>query len=181
MPALLIRPRIPKPDDPELIEAFCSAIADGQPTDTAATAAGISHRTADDWIKQGNEALAAEPTEPGAELGEQSSHALFALAVKQAEHHFVSENLGYVRKARQGDKGWLPAMTLLERRRPDAFGRFQRVEVASTSVTVSITAQLPPGAAEALLTMGQAEQDRATKFLPPGGGTEPQSPDSDQA
>ena len=166
MPALKVRATMPRPGDPSIIQAYTDAIRQGIPLGTAATMAGIGEQTARDWLRQGLEALDAAPESTAEELG---SHALFAWSVKQADAAFVATNVGVINAAKTGDKGWLPAMTHLERLKPQDFGRFQRVEVARTSVTVSITAQLPPGAAQALLAMGQAEQDRATKFLPPGG------------
>ena len=154
MPALAHRVTMPKPDDPDILERFSAGIAAGQPIEIAATGAGIAGRTAYDWIEQGNAALAEPSTE-------HSSVAQFAQMVKQAEHRFVSEHLGTITAASKGKGGWVPAMTLLERRRPQDFGRFQRIEVEQRSVTINLSAQLPEGAGAALLAMAQAEQQRA--------------------
>ena len=122
MPALAYRSTIPRPDDPSILDAIAQAIADGEPMATAAYSAGIAERTANDWIAQGLAEIEAQPV--GTPIEKLGSHARFALTVKEAEARFVRENLSIVRAARAPDaKGWIPAMTILERRRPQDFGR----------------------------------------------------------
>ena len=148
MPALSTRTFIPKPDDPDIIEAVASAVIRGEPISTAAYLAGLGEQTVRDWLHRGEALLASAPPEiDPAELG---SHAVFTWAVKCAEAQFVRENLEYVRRDREvPGKGWLPAMTLLERRRPQDFGRRDRLDV--TQQSVSITISLPIEAAQSLL------------------------------
>lgn len=151
MPRLAYRTKMPKPDDPDLLKAYCQAIAQGHPAATAATIAGIGEATARDWMLIGEQALAAsEDGELRAE--ELGSHAAFARAVKQAQADFVAQNLAYVNEARAQAKGWLPAMTLLERRRPRDFGRQQYLDVEQHN-THTIQLVVPPGAEAALLRL----------------------------
>lgn len=167
MPKLAFRTKMPRPNDPELLKAYCQAIAQGHPAATAATIAGIGEATAREWMLIGEQALAAsEDGELRAE--ELGSHAAFTRAVKQAQADFVSQNLAVVNASRSEAKGWLPAMTLLERRRPRDFGRQQYLEVEQRSLSISVS--LPPGALPALerlmgrtlpeqaITEGQAHQ-----------------------
>lgn len=171
MPALAHRVTMPRPGDPHIIVRFTEAVRSGLPLSTCATMAGIGEQTARDWMKEGLEALDEAPDTPLAEL---SSHARFAWAVKEADAAMVADNVGVIEAGKAGPKGWLAAFTHLERLKPHEWGRFQRVEVEQRTLTVSITAQLPPGAAEALLAMARDEQTEGAKFLPPG----PQDSDS---
>ena len=153
---------MPRPEDPELIKLFADAIEQGHGTATAATLAGISGRTADDWIRFGNEELAEyqEQEDPDAELG---SHVTFAQAHKAAVAAFVARNLGVVNSATSQPKGWLPAMTLLERRDPANFARRFEAKVETTidqHVTFSVEA-LSPARQRALAEL-------ALKSLPAG-------------
>lgn len=166
MPALLYRTKMPKPDDPEILSRMAEATLAGHPLDTAGRLSGLGSSVAQDWYKQGSEALAAElGTEPSV-LG---SHAVFADCVNLASAQMVDAKLGVINEATLGKGGWVPAMTLLERRRPQDFGRFQRIEVESKSLVINLTGTLPPGAAEALHLLAEAE----TKRLP---SPKPESP-----
>lgn len=136
MPALAERITMPRPDDPDILEAVYQARKHGHPQETAAQAAAISQRTLEDWYRIGKEQLATAgevrlTKEQARELG---SHALFAWHIKQADWEMVEDNLAHIRKAR-GDN-WQAAMTLLERRRPQDFGRNQRIDIHSEHVEV---------------------------------------------
>ena len=167
MPKLLDRPTLPKPTDPDLIERFSGAVALGHPITTASTLAGISRRTADYWIAQGEAELEqAEVTgeEPG-------SHVPFVLAFKQAQATFCDVHLQVVGGAALGKNGWLPAMTLLERRMPQDFGRRTEVSVKSESVVVHVTGTL----SEATQAKVWEIAARAQKALPPPSVNTPES------
>ena len=72
------------------------------------------------------------------------------MTIKEAEAAMVEAKLSIVeRDMAVPGKGWLPAMTLLERRRPQDFGRRDRLEVSQQSVSISIS--LPAEAAQYLL------------------------------
>jgi hypothetical protein len=149
MPKLAYRTRMPRPDDPDIIARFADATRKGHPVATAATLAGIS-RVAHEWLSTGNAQLDAGDA--------QGSHAAFAAGHKQAVADFAERNLGVINEATTQAKGWLPAMTLLERRMPRDFGRNDRLEVESKVVNVNISATLGPGQRAALLAQLQEEQ-----------------------
>lgn len=174
MPALSLRPRMPRPDDPDILQRIVAATLKGHPIQTAGRIAGLGHTTAWDWLRQGEALLTANPDKEPGELG---SHAVFADAVKRAEAEFVDANLDYVLGARAPDaKGWLPAMTLLERRRPQDFGRTARDTGPQVNVTVNVQAQLDGGTlrfiaeralAQAQLQQGTGAIDAEVHELPP--------------
>jgi hypothetical protein len=59
---------------------------------------------------------------------------------------FVARNLGVVNASTVGPKGWLPAMTLLERRQPQDFARRFEAKVETTidqHITFSVEALSP--------------------------------------
>ncbi len=168
MPKLLIRPAMPRPGDPDLIKLFADATEEGHGINTAATLAGISGATAHDWIRYGNEELEAyqAQADPDGELG---SHAAFAQAHKEAVARFVARNLGVVNESTAGPKGWVPAMTLLERRDPANFARRFEAKVETTidqHVTFSVEALSPARqralAELALKSLPAPEQDQDT-------------------
>ncbi len=153
MPKLAYRTTMPRPGDQTIINAYCDAIELGHAPRTAAPIAGIHERTAAEWLQLGREELSA--ASPGTPLAEVGSHALFAQSVIEAQSRFVSENLDFVRGARSKDaKGWLPAMTLMDRRMPEDWGQRQHItsETRSLAVTVSYEA-LPPAQRAALLAL----------------------------
>jgi len=147
---------LPGPDDPAIIERFSNAIRIGHPISTAAELAGIGDTTARRYIERG----AAE-----AEGEEQGSYRGFWEAFKQAEAAFVDENLQRIQVAAQEPKHWTAAMTLLERRRPQDFGRNQKVTVESTSVSVSVA--LPALTEQHVLALIRDSLDSGVKLLPP--------------
>ncbi len=149
MPKLLLRPTIPRPDDPELLATYTESIALGLPLTVAATNARIHDQTARDWMNKGEAEMEANSDDAH---WEPSPHAAFAWAVKQAEARFVTENVGVVaadRDASPVGKRWISAMTLLERRRPRDFGRQQYVDIKEER-TLTLKLELPPGAVAAL-------------------------------
>lgn len=151
MPALKYRTTLPRPDDPDILDTMYREIASGTPTEYAATLAGIVPRTAWDWLAQGRAAL-----EASSHAGELGPHALFAQTIEEARAEFVRENLAYVRACRDsGQRGWLPAMTLLERRDWRNFGRLQRVEIEGEVRHLSLRGELPQAAMAELLRRGE--------------------------
>ena len=139
MPALATRSRLPRPDDPDIIQRVASAVERGHPIETAGKLAGLGLTVAWDWLKRGTEDIEAAP--PGTPVEELGSHAKFASAVKDAEARFVDAKLGIVNRCAEdgSSKAWLPAMTLLERRRPRDFGRNDRMEIDQRSLLINVT------------------------------------------
>ncbi len=157
---------MPRPGDPDIIKRFTSATRKGHPVATAATLAGIGGPTATQWLAAGNAEL--ELAKDGEELG---SLARFAQAHKDALAELVDDRLGVIEDAAHAKGGWVPAMTLLERRMPRDFGRNERLEVEAKSIAVTIDyAALPPAQREALIALlGGATDDNsapATLALP---------------
>lgn len=145
MPALAYRTKLPRPDDPDILARVHAAIVAGHPIQTAARIAGIGHTSAWDWNRQGLQLLDAHPNIDPRELG---STAVFADMVKQAEAEFVDRHLGAVNAAvdEGGPKAWIPAMTLLERRRPQDFGRYSREPQQAPTTQVLIVTPDTAGA-----------------------------------
>ena len=141
MPKLRSRPTQPRPDDPAIIEHFSNAIRKGHPISTAAELAGIGDTTARRYIEYG----ARE-----AEAGEVGSYRAFWEAFKAAEAEMVDEQLDRVHRDASQKGGWPAAMTLLERRRPQDFGRNQRIEIESNA-TIIYVHELGPSAERAIL------------------------------
>ena len=156
-------------------DAICALVAKGRYPATAASLLGIPHRTWARWSTEGKQALAE--AEEGDELG---SLAALALGIERAESLHIDAKLSRIDEAGAKTQHWAANGWDLERRYRGLYGKQEQAE-AQPAVTLNFYDQLPPGAAEALHSLAQAEVDRATKFLPPGGSTEPQSPDSDQA
>ena len=143
MPALAYRSTMPRPGDVAIIAIVTEAVEQGHPLTTAATKAGISEATARQWYAEGLAQLDA-----GDELG---SHVRFAQGIRDAQARFVDGNLAIVhRDMATPGKGWLPAMTLLERRMPQHFGRQNRLDVSVEQRSVNVNIELSGPAAEAM-------------------------------
>ncbi|KKM80654.1 hypothetical protein LCGC14_1337580, partial [marine sediment metagenome] len=100
----------------------------------------------------------------GNELG---SHVPFMLAIKQAEADLVDSQLGVIQDA--GNKGmWAAAMTLLERRFPQDFGRNQRIEVSNQTTIIH---RLELGSALEHILLRAAELGSPAGLLTEGDGT----------
>ena len=98
---------------PELIKRICDCVSKGNYISTACKTVGIGESTYYDWLKR-------------AEEGDTGIFGEFAKAAKQAEAQAEAELLATVREAATTDKNWLAAMTLLERRHPERWGRKDR-------------------------------------------------------
>ena len=154
MPKLAYRTTLPRPDDPELLQAIYDDVAYGLPLKYAAAKNGISEWTAYDWCSDGNRQLHEQELLGGpAELG---SRALFAQAVKEARAALAIDRLAVIRA---GGKDWAAAMTLLERVMPDDFGR-RPATVTIDQRTVHVTIAAPPG------TVADALTARLQRLLP---------------
>lgn len=150
MPKLAYRTTLPRPDDPDILEAVYAQVSLGIPLSHAAVNAGVSEWTAWHWDEDGRKAIqAAEDAQDTRELG---SVALFAQCVKEAKARSVAEG---VREWRAAGKDWPKWATLLERRFPGDFGRFQRIEV-DTTTTQRVVIELSAEAAVALAALSPA-------------------------
>jgi hypothetical protein len=95
--------------DPDTVQVFLAAIADGNYRETACKLAGISKQTLYNTIKR-------------AEHGDNSAQA-FVDALEKAEALAESETVRNVRQASKLPQFWAAGMTWLERKSPDRWGR----------------------------------------------------------
>ena len=146
MPTLAYRTKMPRPDDPDILEAIYVDVTRGIPLRHAAVRAGISEWTAYGWVDQAKAEI-GDGAEPHGELG---SVALFGLMVKEANAACVDTEMT---KWDAGGKDWVGAATKLERRFPRDFGRNQRIEIEQH---VTHHLELASGAEVELLGIVQA-------------------------
>jgi hypothetical protein len=97
--------------DPDTVQQFLAAVADGNYRETAARLAGISKVTFYNWLKR-------------ADAGEPAALA-FVNALEKAEAAAESETVRNVRNASKLPQFWAAGMTWLERKSPDKWGRRQ--------------------------------------------------------
>lgn len=97
----------------KMIKAVATAIADGMSYEHAATVAGVDRKTFYVWRKKGR----AAKTGIYADL-----HA----ALEKADAVFVQRNLATI--SAHGRQNWQACAWLLERRHPELFGRYDRLQ-----------------------------------------------------
>jgi len=126
------KPGQPTKCTPQLIEKISSFVAKGNYILTSCQLCGINSKSYYNWIAKAEEAY---------EQGENDSIYLqFFYSIKRAEAKAESELVGIVRETAIDKKEWLPAMTFLERRHPDRWGRKDRNQVTiDERKTVTIT------------------------------------------
>jgi hypothetical protein len=113
-----------------------------------------------EWRARGRDMLAR---------GEQGSYATFAQMLKVADAACVAHALT---EWRTDARGWARWATLLERRFPADFGRHDRVDQRTVSVSVTLTADaLPSDALPALRDLLARLSDEAPPALIEGTGT----------
>ena len=100
---------------PELIQRICDFIHKGNYVSTACRAVGIHTSTYFNWVKRG---------EADTEADIDSVYTLFMQALLKAEAEAEVELVKIVNDA--APKNWIAAMTLLERRHPEKWGRKDR-------------------------------------------------------
>ena len=98
---------------PEVQEAICSALSDGNTRKDSAAVAGTTYKSFGVWMRKGR-------AEPDGEYG------AFRAAVKKAEAEAVTRNVGIIKTA--AETTWTAAAWWLERRRPADFGKRERHE-----------------------------------------------------
>ena len=153
MPKLAYRTTNPNPNDTAIAQRFSDAIRAGHPVATAAVLAGISERTARRYLAQGRDEAEQE----------QGSPCLFWRMFKEAEADFVESQLQRIHRDADAKGGWAAAMTLLERRRPQDFGRNQRIEIEQHSISANVMPELTD--AQQAMMLRLLTED--TPLLPP--------------
>ena len=168
MPKLAHRVTMPKPGDQRIIDAYAGAIRKGHPNVTAATLAGISTRTASEWMLRGEaEADAYDATQdadsdaydPDAVLG---SHVPFLLAVRAAEASSVDAHLGVFDVISDKPGHWQRSAWYLERKYAGTFGMRQHTTIDQRVAVVHIADTLGPGQRAALLAQLQEQLGERT-------------------
>ncbi len=153
MPKLAHRVTMPKPGDKRIIDAYASAIRKGHPNVTAATLAGISTRTASEWMLRGeDEADAYDANAANAANAVPGSHVPFMLAVRAAEAASVDAHLSVFDVISDKPGHWQRSAWYLERKHASTFGMRQHITSESKSVNVNVTLEaLPPAQRDALI------------------------------
>lgn len=156
MPTLKHRTTMPRPGDPDIIKRFADATRKGHPVATAATLAGISVRTADNWLALGVEeadiALEQGTHDAQGHDAEQGPHVPFMLAVRAAEADAVDAHLAVFEEVSNKPGHWQRSAWYLERKHAGTFGMRQHITSESRSVSVNVTLEaLPEAQREALI------------------------------
>jgi transposase len=100
--------------------ALVAATRAGMRRNEAAQLVRVQLRTFQTWLQRGRAAL--ETLEGGGDVEDYDAQlAMLALDIEEAEAQWVAELHGYIRRAARDD--WTAAMTWLERRYPQWYGR----------------------------------------------------------
>ena len=140
---------------PDVQQHIIDFITDGNYPETSAILAGIPRRTFQRWLHDGRQDL-----DNGLE---DSSVARLTCAVEKARAECVARKVKRVQQA--GEKSWQADAWWLERNLPHLYGRNQRIEVESRSVTVNVT--LPQVPEQQLLALVQDKLQSGQKLLAP--------------
>ena len=114
---------IPRKLNQGMITALSKAIANGNYPSVACQLCGIDWHTLQRWVNLGDEELSRD--EPDTE----NIYLRLSTAIKRAESESEALMVEVVRRAATEKKEWVPAMTYLERRHPDRWGRKDRTRV----------------------------------------------------
>jgi len=117
-----------------MITAICDIVSKGNYYVTACNICGVTPQTFYNWMQQ------AEKDETDGKTEENSLFLKFLYSVKRAEAIAESKLVDVVRESAEVKREWLPAMTFLERRHPDRWGRKDRNTVTiDEHKTITIT------------------------------------------
>jgi len=115
---------------PQLQEKICDYIAKGNYLNTACQATGITDSTLFNWLKR-----AEEEAKNGGGM-----YFDLMVAIKKAEAQAEAALASMIKETALQKKDWLSAMTFLERRHPDRWGRRDRTRVdINETKTIQIT------------------------------------------
>jgi len=101
----------------EVISKFCKVIKNGHTIGIACSQVGISRQTYSNWIKRGS----CDADDPGNDKNK--LYIKFKVDVEKAGDDFVVDNVAELQKIGKETKSWQCIAWLLERRRPDLFGK----------------------------------------------------------
>ncbi len=103
-----------------MITALSDVIAKGNYAVTACQLCNIDEATLWLWGKQGKADIDA---------GRETIYSKLVLSLKRAEAKAEAKLVQVVRESAEVKRDWIPAMTMLERRHPDRWGRKDRLAV----------------------------------------------------
>ena len=140
---------------PALQENICKIVADGNYMITACQAVGIDKSTYLRWLERG----AKEIDNDG------GIYCDFLYAIKKAEATAEQALLSVIKEKAINGKEWLPAMTILERRHPDRWGRKDRstVQIEETKQIIITTVEVVKDYGRGAIVEGEVIEDNATK------------------
>lgn len=106
-----------------MIEKLSLAVSKGNYLSTACQLANIDNSTIFRWIKIAEDDIASE---------RETIYTKLYYSLKRAEADAEQRLVEVVREAAEVKRDWLPAMTFLERRHPDRWGRKDRTQIDVT-------------------------------------------------
>jgi len=114
---------IPRKLNNGMITALSEYIRKGNYAVTACNLVGIDEKTLWNWVQQG---------EADNLLGVDSLYSHLIQSIKKAEAEAEAKLVEVVRESAEIKREWIPAITFLERRHPDRWGRKDRTRVDIT-------------------------------------------------
>lgn len=146
---------IPRKLNDGMIEALSEAVSKGNYAIVACQLCGISEFAFYNWLNQ------ASTDEENGLTEEESIYIRLAKSLKRAEAKAEAELVQVVRETATKKKEWLPAITFLERRHPDRWGRKDR-----TQVTIDETRKITITRVEVVMPPGQVIEGEVVDLLP---------------
>jgi len=134
-----VKPGAAKKLTPERKEKILSLLREGNYIETTAKACGLCSMSIHRWIKFGRE-IAKSNRDPKTLTKAEKWFLSFYKDVEQARAEAETMFVGIIKNA--AEKNWVAAMTLLERRHPDRWGKKDRIEHSggtNNNVDVNIT------------------------------------------
>lgn len=125
---------VPRKLNQGTIDALSLAVSKGNYNVTACQLAGVSDKTLYEWLAQ------AEVDSIAGLDAESSLYVCLAESLKRAEAYAEAKLVDVVRESAEIKRDWLPAITFLERRHPDRWGRRERRQIdINETKTIRIT------------------------------------------
>ena len=116
---------------PERVKEILALLQVGNTDEVAANASGISRGAFYKWLARGRAAI--EKMEKGEQIDDsEMMYVDFVDSVKKAKAEAIATAVTHVRRAMS--KNWQAAMTFLERKDPENWGRKDRVDVHATGI-----------------------------------------------
>lgn len=138
--SLMTTTAIPRKLNQGMIDALSLSIAKGNYYVTACALNNISEFALYDWLKK------SEVDDKGGLTEEESIYIRLAKSLKRAEAQAEAKLVEIIRESAEVKREWLPAITFLERRHPERWGRKDRVQVEQHKrVEISVIVEHYPG------------------------------------